>query len=143
MINKENYDVYILDYEGTLSLPSTKILTLYELLYGFDFRDLLPNKKIYDFIKSLDNKEFYVVGVIETNTEIEQKYEWLRLNYPMIKKENYIFISENHKKSEAIEAIINKNNYDKNKIVFIDDKKSHVEDVSMLNIKTILVEDIK
>lgn len=71
MINEEDYDVYILDYEGTLSLPSTKILTLYELLYGFDFRDLLPNKKIYDFIKSLDNKEFYVVGVIETNTEIE------------------------------------------------------------------------
>ncbi len=143
MINKENYDVYIFDYEGTLSKAPSKVLSLKELIYEFDFRKLLPNKKIYNLVNSLNNKDFYVVGVIETNKEIEQKYDWLKINYPMIKKENCIFISGEHKKSEAVSAIISKNNYDKNKIIFIDDKKSHIKDVSSLGIKTILVDDIK
>lgn len=142
MNDKENYDVYIFDYEGTLSNAPNKVLTLKELLYEFDFRKLLPNKKIYDLVKSLNDKKIYVVGVIETNREIEQKYCWLKENYPMVKKENCIFISSEHKKSEAIEAIINKNNYDKNKMVFIDDKIKHIEDVRSLGIKTILVDNV-
>lgn len=141
MIN--NYDIYIFDYEGTLSENPSKKLSLKELLYEFDFRCLSPNKKIYDLANSLNNKEIYVVGVIEANTEIDQKYEWLKLNYPMIKKENCIFISGDHKKSEVISAIIAQNNYDKDKIIFIDDKKKHIEDVTMLGIKTILVENVK
>ena len=143
MINKDDYDVYIFDYEGTLSENPSKKLSLKELLYEFDFKDLLPNKKIHDLVYLLSNKDIYVVGVIETNTEIDQKYEWIKLKYPMIKKENCIFISGDHKKSEVISAIINKNNYNKNKIIFIDDKKKHIDDVGKLGIKTILVEEIK
>lgn len=40
MINKENYDVYIFDYEGTLSKAPSKVLSLKELIYEFDSRNL-------------------------------------------------------------------------------------------------------
>lgn len=138
-----NYDIYIFDYEGTLSQsPSTK-LTLKDLLYEFDFRKLSPNNKISNFIDSIKSKKLYVVGIIESNREIEQKIEWLKLHYPMIEKENCIFISSDYKKSEAIVEIINNYNYDKNKILFIDDKISHIRDVSQIGIRSILVEDLK
>lgn len=142
MDNFSEYDVFIFDYEGTLSVSPKKVLSLAELLNEFDFRDLEPNKKVYDFVQMLNNKKIYIVGCIECNREIEQKKEWLGFNYPMIEKDNYIFISGEHKKSEAVQAIIEKNNYNKEKIVFIDDKMSHINDVSNLGIRCILVEEI-
>ena len=143
MSNIKKYDIYIFDYEGTLSESPYKKLTLKELLYEFDFRNLYPNKKVSDFINSINYKEIYVLGIIESNREIEQKSEWLNKYYPMIKKENCIFISNDYKKSDAILEIMNKYNYDKNAILFIDDKISHIKDVSQLGIKSILVKDIK
>lgn len=139
----KNYDIYIFDYEGTLSQAPNKKLTLKELLYEFDFKKLAPNKKIYDIVNLIKNKKIYVVGIIETNREIQQKSEWLKLYFPMIEEQNYIFISSDYKKSDAISEIINKHNYKKDKILFIDDKISHIEDVSKLGIKSILVEDVK
>lgn len=143
MIDLKNYNIYIFDYEGTLSEGPNKRLTLKELLYEFDFEKLYPNKKIYDLVNLIKDKEIYVVGIIETNKEIEQKNKWLEKNFPMIKKENCIFISSDYKKSEVILEIINKYNYDKNKIIFIDDKSSHVKDVSSIGIRSILVEDLE
>lgn len=143
MKDLKNYDVYIFDYEGTLSEAPNKRLTLSELLYEFDFRELSPNQTIYDFVNSLNNKKIYVVGIIECNKEVEQKKEWLKLHFPTIKEQNYIFISSDYKKSEAISEIINKYNYDKNQILFIDDKLSHIEDVRRIGIRSVLVEDIK
>lgn len=137
------YDIYIFDYEGTLSQSPHKKLTLKELLFEFDFKNLTPNKKIYDFVNSLKDKKIYVVGIIESNKEIEQKNEWLKIYYPMIDERNFIFISSDYRKSEAILEIINKHNYDRNKILFIDDKPLHIEDVSQLGIRSILVDDIK
>ena len=138
----KKYNVYIFDYEGTLSEPPSKRLTLRELLYDFDFKTLLPNEKVYNFVKKIENKKIYVVGITETNKEIEQKNEWLKAHYPMIEEQNYIFVSTDYKKSEAILEIINKYNYDKNEILFIDDKKSHVEDVANIGIRSVLVEEI-
>lgn len=143
MKNVKDFDIYIFDYEGTLSLAPNKKLSLQELLYEFDFRTLLPNENIFNFVNSIKEKEIYVVGIIETAKEIEQKNEWLNLHYPMIRHENVIFISSDYKKSDVIKEIINKYNYDKNKIAFIDDKLSYVEDVSSLGIASILVKDIK
>lgn len=140
--NLINYDVYIFDYEGTLSESPQNKLTLKELLYEFDFRKLSPNKNIINLINLIKYKDIYVVGIIETNKEIEQKKDWLKTNFPMIKEQNYIFISSEYKKSEAIIEIINKNNYDKSKMLFIDDKISHINDVSELGIRSILVADI-
>ena len=138
-----NYDIYIFDYEGTLSESPNKKLTLKELLYEFDFKKLSPNKKIYELVNLIKHKKIYVVGIIESNKEIQQKNEWLKVHFPMIEEQNYIFISSDYKKSEAILEIINKHNYNKNEILFIDDKISHIEDVSQLGIKSILVDDIK
>lgn len=138
-----DYDIYVFDYEGTLSESPNKRLTLKELLYEFDFEKLYPNKKIYNFVNILKDKNIYVVGIIESNKEIEQKNRWLERYFPMIKKENCIFISSDYKKSEVILEIINKYNYDKNKMIFIDDKLSHVKDVSSIGIRSILVEDLE
>lgn len=143
MKDLNNYDIYIFDYEGTLSESPDHKLTLKELLYEFDFKLLEPNKNIYNFVNSLKNKKIYVVGIIESNTEIDQKKAWLKMNYPIIEEENYIFISSDYKKSEAITEIINQYNYDKEKMIFIDDKRQHIDDVSKLGIKSILVQDIK
>lgn len=60
----------------------------------------------------------------------------------MIKEDNYIFISSDYKKSEAISEIMDTYKYDKDEILFIDDKISHIEDVNTLGITSILVEDI-
>ena len=108
----------------------------------FDFRDLKINNKIYDFYKRVKQKTIYVVGIIECNREIEQKKQWLNINYPDIKEENYIFVSSDYKKSDVIKEIIDFNNYSKDKILFIDDKSSHIDDVSQLGIKCLLVDEI-
>lgn len=142
MNNLKNYDIYIFDYEGTLSESPNKKLTLKELLYEFDFRDLCPNQKIFDFVNSISYKKIYVVGIIESNREIEQKNEWIKSHFPMIQKENSIFISGDYKKSEVVMEIMNNNNYNKNEIIFIDDKVAHIKDVSELGIKSVLVDDI-
>lgn len=139
----KDYEIYIFDYEGTLSESPNHKLTLEELLYDFDFRNLFPNKEIQNFINSIKNKKIYVLGIIETNKEIEQKVEWLKIYYPIINKENYIFISSDYKKSEAILEIIKKNNYKKNEVLFIDDKISHINDVNKLGVKSILTDNIK
>ena len=70
------------------------------------------------------------------------KKQWLNINYPDIKEENYIFVSSDYKKSDVIKEIINFNNYSKDKILFIDDKSSHIDDVSQLGIKCLLVDEI-
>lgn len=142
MEDLKNYNIYIFDYEGTLSEAPNTRLTLKELLYEFDFRKLSPNKKIHNFVNSLNNKIIYVVGIIECNKEIEQKKEWLKLHFPIIEADNYIFISSDYKKSEAISEIITKYNYDKSQILFIDDKVSHIEDVNKLGITSILAQNI-
>ena len=41
-----------------------------------------------------------------------------------------------------IKAIVDFNNYSKDKILFIDDKSSHIDDVSQLGIKCLLVDEI-
>lgn len=142
MFDVNDFDIFIFDYEGTLSEPPSKRLSIEDLLYTFDFRDLKINNKIYDFYKRVKQKTIYVVGIIECNREIEQKKQWLNINYPDIKENNYIFVSSDYKKSDVIKEIIDFNNYSKDKILFIDDKSSHIDDVSQLGINCLLVDEI-
>ena len=142
MFDANDFEIFIFDYEGTLSEFPSKRLSIDDLLYNFDFRDLKINNKIYDFYKRVKQKTIYVVGIIECNREIEQKKQWLNINYPDIKEENYIFVSSDYKKSDVIKEIIDFNNYSKDKILFIDDKSSHIDDVSQLGIKCLLVDEI-
>ena len=101
-----NFDVFIFDYEGTLSEPTNKKLSLNDLLYSFDFRKLNVNNNIYNLYEKIKEKTVYVVGIIECNREIEQKKQWLKNNYPEIKEENYIFVSSDYKKSDVIKELI-------------------------------------
>ena len=142
MFDANDFEIFIFDYEGTLSEFPSKRLSIDDLLYNFDFRKLKINNKIYDFYKRVKQKTIYVVGIIECNREIEQKKQWLNINYPDIKEENYIFVSSDYKKSDVIKEIIDFNNYSKDKILFIDDKSSHIDDVSQLGIKCLLVDEI-
>ena len=139
----KDFEIYIFDYEGTLSEAPTERLTLNDLLYKFDFRKLKVNEKIYNLYEQIKDRSVYVVGIIESNREIEQKKQWLKDNFPNIREENYIFVSSDYKKSDVIKEIITCNNYSKDKIIFIDDKSLHVNDVSQLGIKCLLVDEIK
>lgn len=138
-----DFEIYIFDYEGTLSESPSKRLTLNDLLYKFDFRKLKVNEKIYNLYEQIKDRIIYVVGIIECNREIEQKKQWLKDNFPNIREENYIFVSSDYKKSDVIKEIITCNNYLKDKIIFIDDKSMHIDDVSQLGIKCLLVDEIK
>lgn len=139
----KDFEIYIFDYEGTLSDSPSKRLSLNDLLYKLDFMKLKVNEKIYNLYEQIKDRPVYVVGIIECNREIEQKKQWLNINYPDIKEENYIFVSSDYKKSDVIKEIIDFHNYSKDKILFIDDKSSHIDDVSQLGIKCLLVDEIK
>ncbi len=139
----KDLEIYIFDYEGTLSESPSERLSLNDLLYKFDFRKLKINEKIYNLYEQIKDKIIYVVGIIECNREIEQKKQWLKANFTNIREENYIFVSSDYKKSDVIKEIITYNHYSKEKILFIDDKRSHVNDVSQLGIKCLLVDEIE
>ena len=143
MKDNNDFEIYIFDYEGTLSESPSVRLSLNDLLYKFDFRKLKINEKIYNLYEQIKDKIIYVVGIIECNREIEQKKQWLKANFPNIREENYIFVSSDYKKSDVIKEIITYNHYSKEKILFIDDKRSHVNDVSQLGIKCLLVDEIE
>ncbi len=120
-----------IDYEGTIS-EKPKVTnaqngaTIEELLFGDVFKDCKPISKIQKLLSQLDPKNIYILGVIDTNKEIEQKYQWIAKFYPFLLKENIIFISNNHKKVDVINAYQKKLKIEKANIVFVDDKESHL-----------------
>ncbi len=130
-MNLKNKIIFI-DYEGTLSEnPSGKgelgEVTLKELLFDNNFLECKPIKKTQKLLTPLDPKKIYVVGVIDTNFEINQKYKWLKTHYPFILKKNIVFISCNNKKVEVLNNFLLNNNWKKEDVVFIDDKESHLK----------------
>lgn len=91
-----------------------------------------------DLISKLDSNKVYILGAIVTNNEINQKYEWLSKYYPMIKKENIIFVACDSKtplKLVALEEYIKKLGINKDDVVFIDDTHATIRTVEEAGIK--------
>ena len=128
-------DKYVFfDVDGTLSeyryndklysglRPELGCQTLEDLLFSNLFSKARPLKTMQNIISNLDSNKVFILGTIVTNNEIEQKYTWLKENYPNIKKENICFISSTMLKPEVILEYSKHLNINKEDIVFVDDR---------------------
>ena len=127
-----NGKVLFVDYEGTLSenpvgsnLDGT--VNFNDLLFHDVFKDCQPIRKMQNLLQKCAPSKIYVLGVIDTNYEIENKYRWLKRYYPFILKENIIFVASEHKKVDVINAVVKNQNLKKENIIFIDDKELHLK----------------
>lgn len=73
-------------------------------------------------VSNLESDKVFVLGTIVTNNEIEQKYTWLKENYPNIKRENICFISSTMLKPDVILEYCKYLNIIKEEVVFVDDR---------------------
>ena len=124
--------VLFVDYEGVLSEKPVgsnfdKTVNLNDLLFDDVFRNCKPIKKMQEFLRECVPNNIFVIGVIDTNYEIESKHYWLNQYYHFIIKENIIFISSEHKKVDVINAFVKNKKLKKESIIFIDDKESHLK----------------
>ena len=52
-------------------------------------------------------------------------------------------MSSDYKKSDVIKELIKENNYEKDRILFIDDRIKHIEDVSEIGVKCLIANEVK
>ena len=124
MLEKLKDKLVFFDVDGTLSeyryndrlysgaCPELGCQTLEDLLL----------KTMQKIVSNLDSNKVFILGTIVTNNEIEQKYTWLKENYPNIKKENICFISSTMLKPEVILEYCRHLNINKADVVFVDDR---------------------
>ena len=116
------------DYEGTLSAAPERP-TMANILFGDVFTNLKPNEPVHKFLSEQGAEQIFVLGIVDTAHEIEQKKQWLQKNCPFIPSKNYIFISGEHRKVDIIAAYAKKYGWAKSDILFIDDKEKHLNPV--------------
>ena len=75
-----------------------------------------------NIISHLESDKVFILGTIVTNNEIEQKYAWLKENYPNIQRKNIFFISSTMLKPEAILECCKHFHIRKEDVVFVDDR---------------------
>ena len=134
MIEKLKDKYVFFDVDGTLSeyrynnklysggRPELGCQTLEDLLFSNLFSKARPLKTMQNIISKLDTDKVFILGTIVTNNEIEQKYIWLKENYPNIKHENICFISSTMLKPEVILEYCRYLNINKEDVVFVDDR---------------------
>lgn len=134
MLEKLKDKYVFFDVDGTLSeyryndqiyagkCPEFGNQTLNDLLFSNLFYKARPLKTMQSIINVLDTDKIFVLGAMVTNNEMEQKYVWLKENYPNIKRENIIFINSTMLKPEVIVEWCNHFNIDRKDAVFVDDR---------------------
>ncbi len=128
-------DKYVFfDVDGTLSeyrfndklyaglKPELGCQTLNEFLFGDLFLKARPLKSMQKIISKLDKDKVFILGTIVTNNEINQKYIWIKENYPNVKKENIIFISSTMLKPDVIMEYSKTYKINLEDVVFVDDR---------------------
>ena len=96
--------------------------TLSDLLFADLFYRARPLKTMQNIVSNLDTNKVFILGAAVTNNEIDQKYIWLKENYPSIKKENIYFINSTILKPDVILEWCNHYGIDKKDVVFVDDR---------------------
>lgn len=129
-MNKSKEYIFV-DYEGTLSETpkgngKNQEVLISDLLFGDVFSELQPNNKVKKWLLEQHTKNIFVLGIVDTNIEINQKVKWLKRHYNFIDKKNYIFVSGEHKKVEIINEFVKSRNIDKKDVIFVDDKQRHL-----------------
>lgn len=134
MIEKLNNKYVFFDVDGTLSeyryndklyaggCSELGCQSLENLLFDDLFYKARPLKTMQNIIQKLDGNKVFILGTIVTNNEINQKYMWLKENYPNIKKENIYFISSTMLKPEVILEYCKHYQIDKSDVAFVDDR---------------------
>ena len=134
MIEKLKDKYVFFDVDGTLSeyrynnklysggCPELGCQTLEDLLFSNLFSKARPLKTMQKIVSNLDSNRVFVLGTTVTNNEVEQKYTWLKENYPNIKHENICFISSTMLKPEVILEYCKYLNINKEDVVFVDDR---------------------
>lgn len=110
--------------------------TLEQLLFSDLFLKSRPLKTMQRIIEKLDSDKIFILGAIATNNEVNQKYIWLKENYPNIKKENIIFISSTMLKPEVIIECCKHLNIDIKDVVFVDDRMEVLRKAEIMGIKS-------
>ena len=134
MLEKLKDKYVFFDVDGTLSeyryndklysgaCPELGCQTLEDLLFSNLFSKARPLKTMQKIVSNLESNRVFILGTIVTNNEIEQKYIWLKENYPNIKHENICFISSTMLKPEVILEYCRYLNINKEDVVFVDDR---------------------
>lgn len=134
MIEKLKDKYVFFDVDGTLSeyryddklyggrCPELGCQTLNDFLFSDLFYKARPLKTMQKIIDALDSDKVFILGTIVTNNEIEQKYAWLKENYPNIKRENIYFISSTMMKPDVIVEYCKHFNIDIKDTIFVDDR---------------------
>ncbi len=134
MLDKLKDKYVFFDVDGTLSeyrydnklyaggCPELGCQTLEDLLFSNLFSKARPLKTMQRIVSNLESDKVFVLGTIVTNNEIEQKYTWLKENYPNIKRENICFISSTMLKPDVILEYCKYLNIIKEEVVFVDDR---------------------
>lgn len=134
MIEKLREKYVFFDIDGTLSeyrfrnklygggCPELGCQSLEDLLFSDLFYQARPIKTMQKIISKLDPNHVFILGTIATNHEIDQKYKWLKENYPTIKKENIIFVSYTMLKPEVIIEYSKKLKKNLKDMAFVDDR---------------------
>ena len=134
MVEKLKDKYVFFDVDGTLSEYRYKdrlyaggcselgCQSLEDLLFNNLFYTARPLKTMQRVIEQLDGNKIFILGTITTNNEVEQKYLWLKENYPNIKKENIYFICSTMLKPEVIMQHCKHFNIDMKDVVFVDDR---------------------
>lgn len=146
MINKLKDKYVFFDVDGTLSeyrfndklyeggCYDLGCQSLDNFLFGDLFYHARPLKTMQRLIKKLDPNKAFILGTIVTNNEINQKYKWLNENYPNIKRENIIFISNTMLKPDVILAYCKHYNINIKDVVFVDDRLDALRKAESLGI---------
>lgn len=134
MLEKLKDKYVFFDVDGTLSEYRYKDIlyggkcselgcqSLEDLLFNDLFYKARPLKTMQRLIEKLDSDKIFVLGTVTTNNEIEQKYLWLKENYPNIKRENIFFICSTMLKPEVIMECCKHYNIDIKDVAFVDDR---------------------
>lgn len=96
--------------------------SLENLLFSDLFYKARPLKNMQTIIQNLDSNRIFILGALTTNNEMEQKYLWLKENYPNIKKDNVFFICSTMLKPEVIMEVCKHYNLPLELAVFVDDR---------------------
>lgn len=96
--------------------------SLEDLLFNNLFYTARPLKTMQNVIEKLDSDKIFILGTVTTNNEIEQKYLWLKENYPNIKRENIFFICSTMLKPEVIIQCCKHFNISIKDVAFVDDR---------------------
>ena len=134
MIEKLKDKYVFFDVDGTLSeyryndrlygggCSELGCQSLEDLLFNDLYYKARPLRTMQNIIKNIDSNKIFILGAITTNTEIEQKYKWLKEYYPNIKRENMFFICSTMLKPEVIIEYCKHYNLDIEDVAFVDDR---------------------